>query len=224
MQALFEEPSQGRGAIRELLRSSDLLEKVTDHVALALGELVQAKAVSGKALNDKFRSESFEMSYGEVADFFTGLEGLIGPPNPNLKEGMVYEHCGATDSHRKFVTSNTDITTTSWTEWLFVVDPERYLSETGKQHWPDLILGGGHSSTVHHTRHYREPRSPHDFKAKIRSLNEQLNEELGSGELRLEEVCGARLYTGPMVRPPELRPTTTPHYCAPPPRAPVDHP
>ena len=209
MQALSEEPGEGRGAIRDLLRSSDLLEKVTDHVALALKELVQAKAVSGKALNDKFRTESYEMSFGVVADFFAGLEGLIGPPNPNLKEGMEYEHCGADDSHEEFVTSNTDITTNSRTEWLFVVDPERHLRETGARDWPDLILGGGYSQNVHHTRHYREPRPPRDFKAKIRSLNEQLKEELGSGELRHEEFCGARLYTGPMVRRPQLCPTAS---------------
>jgi len=45
-------------------------------------------------LNAKFVEEfhSGEMAFGGPESFFKGLEGLIGPPNPNLLQGMRAEH------------------------------------------------------------------------------------------------------------------------------------
>jgi hypothetical protein len=55
-----------------------------------------AAAESGRALNAKFVEEyhSDQMAFGGQESFFKGLDGIIGPPNPNLQEGMRSEHGG----------------------------------------------------------------------------------------------------------------------------------
>ena len=64
------------------------------------------------------------MTFGQRKDFFKGLDGLIGPPNPNLLEGMRWEHCERKDSQEDFMTSNSKIYTTSLVEFLVVYEPE----------------------------------------------------------------------------------------------------
>ena len=68
------------------------------------------------------------MTFGQRRDFYAGLDGLIGPPNPNLQEGMRWEHCDRKDSTKEFVTSNMNITTTSHAEFLFVFDPDALVA------------------------------------------------------------------------------------------------
>ena len=46
--------------------------------------------------------------------------------------------------------------------------------------------------------YYREPKPSSDFAAQMAAKNEQLD-ELELPRLQIEELCAARLYTGPMV-------------------------
>ena len=47
-----------------------------------------------------------ELSYGKLADFFNGLDGLIGGPSPNLEGAMEREHCESADSDNIFTAGN----------------------------------------------------------------------------------------------------------------------
>ena len=48
---------------------------------------------------------------------------MVGTPNPNVGKAMEDEHMQMPDSKVPFVTSNYGISSTSWTEWKFVVEP-----------------------------------------------------------------------------------------------------
>ena len=91
-----------------------------------------AAAASGAALNNKFVEDYHgrEMCFGYTKDFFKGLDGMIGPPNPNLLEGMRWEHWERKDSHKSFTATNTNIETTSASEYSFVFEPDQLLRVT----------------------------------------------------------------------------------------------
>lgn len=162
-------------------------------------KLVEAVAVSGEALNTKFVEEfsGKEMAFGQPKEFFKGLDGLIGPPNPNLQEGMRWEHCERKDSHRPFKTPNSGITTTASIEFLYVVEPsmltEQPEGSSARRTLPSDMKDPGDGDQF-----LRHPKPPAEFAAKLAAKNEQL-EELDLPGLILEEFHAARLYTGPMV-------------------------
>jgi len=190
-------------------------------------------AVTGDVVNTKFVDdyEGREMIFGTQTDFFSGLGGLIGPPNLNLLEGMRLEHFTSKDSHEKFTTTDTQkITTTSYAEFFFVTDPEMLTSQLGsgddavkkqktaenqkrlkgqrKPQLPSDMSNARDSAPV-----VREPKMPVEFQAKLAAKNEQLV-EIGIAALTQEEFYAARLLTGPMVRPPPPSPRMqTPLLC-----------
>ena len=66
------------------------------------------------------------------------------------------------------------------------------------------VLGG---------EYYREPKPSSEFAARMAARNEQLD-ELGLPRLQIEELCAARLFTGPMVfaPPPQAAPPAHPSH------------
>ena len=102
-------------AVSELLEYSNALPEIARFISDKMKELVAAEAPSGVELNKKFVDDytASEMAFGQQDEFFKGLEGLIGPPNPDLVKGIRVEHCERTDSHWPFTTSNYGIETTS---------------------------------------------------------------------------------------------------------------
>ena len=102
-------------AVSELLEHSNALPEIVRFISDKMKELVEAAAPSGAELNKKFVDDytATEMAFGQQDEFFKGLEGLIGPPNPDLVKGIRGEHCERTDSHVPFRTSNYGIETTS---------------------------------------------------------------------------------------------------------------
>ena len=91
------------------------------------------RAATATALASKFVSEdgALSLSFGSQRSFYVGLEGLLGPPSPHAIEAMEREHIGAADSGVEFVTRNYCVTTTSATEWHFVVDPSEAPRKAG---------------------------------------------------------------------------------------------
>ena len=79
---------------------AQLLPSLTDVLWKGLQKLGHAKAATSAELHSKFLQEegTIALSYGGLSNFFSGLEGLIGPPQPNLNEAMAREHCDAKDS------------------------------------------------------------------------------------------------------------------------------
>ena len=98
-----------------LLEHSKALPEIAGFISEKMKELVSAAAVSGRGLNLKFVEdyEASAMIFGQQSEFFKGLDGIIGPPNPDLHKGMRGEHCERTDSKVPFTTSNYGIETTS---------------------------------------------------------------------------------------------------------------
>ena len=57
------------------------------------------------------------MEFMGLSSFYSGLEGVIGPPQPNLFEGMRREHVKAADSDTEFTSDNYGTKTTPRIEW-----------------------------------------------------------------------------------------------------------
>ena len=73
-----------------------------------------------KQLNKKY---AFELKFGTLEHFHSGLEKLVGSPPSNIFEAMVLEHCSMHDSTRVFQTTNyKKHFTTPKLEWLYVRD------------------------------------------------------------------------------------------------------
>lgn len=98
--------------IESMLRESNLLHEVAVAVCGA-AETLEAKmsasesiGSAARALSDKFAANTFELSFGQLEAFFSGLEGLVGSPSPMLFDAMSHEHCNAIDSTMTFTTPN----------------------------------------------------------------------------------------------------------------------
>ena len=77
--------------------------------------MLKAINLKGEILNVSFvdNFDARKMAFGPLSEFTKGLDGLIGPPNPDLHKGMRWEHCERPDSNVPFTTSNYGIETTS---------------------------------------------------------------------------------------------------------------
>ena len=126
-----------RELLRWLLSSHELIEGLVESIATAAAGLSTQQ--SALMLSNKFAESTFTLSFGGLDSFFQGLEGRIGPPDPNLREAMEAEHCKRRDSRELFVTANYGISTTSELEYWYVVDPTRgetVLNGLGLERWP----------------------------------------------------------------------------------------
>ena len=131
--------------------------------------------------------DAFTLDYGGSSTFFSGLEGLIGSPQPNLNASMAEEHQGRADSHREYTTPNYSITTTPSIEWWFVVEAGEGLNRLKMMHYPREEKTEGHM---------RAPAPLSAFEAERAARNARLA-EIACPPILPEEVIGVRLYTGP---------------------------
>ena len=72
---------------------------------------------------DSGENKSSVLQFGDQAYFERGLDKFIGPPNPNLGETMLIEHCESRDSDVEFTVTNYDTVTKPCIEYWFVVEP-----------------------------------------------------------------------------------------------------
>ena len=128
---------------------------------------------------------NFELSYSSVTEFFGGLEGLNGSPDPKLREAMEREHLHRVDSEKPFTTGNYGITTTPKTEWNFAVG-----GPVPPGGWPQETKNCS-------VAHRRSPATLEWLQQQMASLNAPLAVAHETALLE-EEVIGLRLYTGPM--------------------------
>ena len=119
----------GRTLVVALLLDSPLVDVISDKVENATVQLtankddVQGRTDWAKAESSKFvvtggGTNAPEALYGSVGAFFSGLEGLIGPPtdldDPVVTlEAVKKEHTAMDDSHVHFTSGNYEIHTTS---------------------------------------------------------------------------------------------------------------
>jgi len=102
-----------------LLKDGNVVDKLATVLSEAAMRLTQQRAATSYGLHSKFEQEAsaFTMDFKGLSTFYSGLEGVIGPPQPNLFEGMRREHCKAADSHVEFRVSNYGTCTKSVIEW-----------------------------------------------------------------------------------------------------------
>jgi hypothetical protein len=67
------------------------------------------------------------LEYGKEDVFFRGLDGFLGPPNPNLDDTVEAEHCDRADSLKEFTVPNYRTKTMSHIEYWFVKDPTQVI-------------------------------------------------------------------------------------------------
>ena len=133
---------------------------------------------------------SVEMSYrGSI--FFAGLEGVVGAPDPNLREAMEDEHTQGHESTQEFTTGNYGVTTTSAKEWSFVVDE---AAPDGTSSWP------AESEERLPDRSKCRKKTPlAELEKKAEPMNAKL-EESNQPVILVEEIIAVNLYTGPVRR------------------------
>ena len=203
------------------------LHKIGDKIYNAATRLTKCADDAGKHPQTTWTSKFFEstdneasgklepLRLGKTAHFFQGLDGFLGPPNPNLRESMVYEHCESADSQSPFRVHNYHTVTTPEIEWHFVVDPSKtVLDDLNLKEWPQeqqLVApptprtSSMSSSDVDADKQKRKKPSPRqardikEFESELAEHNGKLRDR-GHQPLRDEEFFAARLYTGPVRR------------------------
>ena len=95
--------------------------------AAAEGPSNSGNVPSLRSEGDFFEDGEGSLKFGEISTFYEGLDGFLGPPNPNLREAMENEHCKSADATAIFRVEakkeNHYTYTTSQLEYWFVVDP-----------------------------------------------------------------------------------------------------
>ena len=98
--------------------------------AAAAGPSNSGNVPSLRSEGDFFEDGEGSLKFGEISTFYEGLDGFLGPPNPNLRVAMENEHCNSNlskDATAIFRVeakeANYYTYTTSQLEYWFVVDP-----------------------------------------------------------------------------------------------------
>ena len=176
----------GAALLADRLRESGVVDKLAAALWPQLHQLQVTP--THNELQDRFSKfvaagSGFTLEFRSLEDFFEGLEGQVGKPDPLIGKAMATEHTARADSEREFTTDNYGITTRPRVEWEFV---SRSKAEAVFE-WPVESRGA-------------EPRvwlSREALASRLDDLNAEL-EAKGAQGLMLEEATGARLYTGPM--------------------------
>ena len=107
-------------------------------------QLREQETGSAQQLSDKFKNDgSVTFSFGGLSTFFSGLEGLVGSPNPRLHETMQKEHCDLADSTEWFpvygnvvyaaaTTIDDKPCTMSLCEWHIIENPTNGLNDVNE--------------------------------------------------------------------------------------------
>ena len=136
-------------------------------------------------MNTKFNIDgAFSPHFGTLDDYEKGLEGRLGPPNPEIQAGMEIEHCRRSNSEIPFTTPNYNVTTTPLMEWEFVVCPKAGFeyphTPKDKRLWKNKEWKGQRGRDVIELREFRD--SAQSKRAGLKKV----------------EVISLRLYTGSM--------------------------
>ena len=181
-----------RQDLEEKLLRQDVLVALVDAVHEGVMKLSGGAGgpQDGTIKSDKFQTNAkFQMSYGSLSLFYGGLESLLGPPKMvrgSLFNAMEGEHTAEKDSFIMFTTPN-GVTTQSATEWEVVSAPSRGTTYPEREGFRDR-----------HPELCRRLRSLDDYMAIMEVECNQKLRKAGHSELIKEELCGGRLYTGPM--------------------------
>ena len=176
-------------ALHERLLKGGALTKLAACLAESLRQLQQADAATAAELHDKFAvsGSAFTLQLGGLEGFYGGLEGLVGAPDPQVRQGMEREHCEGLDANELFDMPNRQATTTSVIEWRFVTSPEEGVDGKGAAFVP-----------YPSEKDERKPLPPRAFEAELTRRNDELAHAGFKQPVGMEEFWALRLYTGPV--------------------------
>ena len=170
------------------LTAGGTLERLTDAIWPKL-EVLRAGPATASELAAQWKEEGAgDLLYGGLPSFFQGLEPRIGSPDPKVFEFMERDHCSMDDSQVEFTTGNYSVVTTSEVEWKFVVQPETPLK------WPI------EERLMNSTRRAATCASSCPRRSSAGGWTSRTcgSRRWGGDTLVWFEVCGGRLYTGPL--------------------------
>jgi Leucine-rich repeat (LRR) protein len=165
--------------------SADYLKSSLDNANVALKrcllrgqrKLHEQEYMDAKELHGKFSAapDSFTFTYGGMDVYHAGLEGLIGPPTPDIEKKMKWEHTESWYASTPFACWYLLEATTAREEYAYVNRPALETMTVGNG-----LRDEGHPSWT--LQHFME-------------ANSTLITRAG---LVVAEVMALRLYTGPM--------------------------
>ena len=180
--------------VSRLLPQQTLHKAIIGTVWRGVKVLKEAEAASADELHEKYTTEkfmidkygkAFTLQLGGLNKFFQGLEGMVGPPNPQVLEGMRRDHCLFGDATTPFDMPNKKAKTTSTIEWRFVANPAGGVDERGTPFEPYPKKDSRQALTIEY------------FRRELKGRNDELA-QIGQQPVDDNEFYGARLYTGPM--------------------------
>ena len=125
----LEQQLQAREEVKEPKPKKAKLDPgIAEEAAAASQAAAEGPSNSGNVPSLRSEGDFFEdgegsLKFGEISTFYEGLDGFLGPPNPNLREAMENEHCKSADATAIFRVPNYYTHTTSELEYWFVVEP-----------------------------------------------------------------------------------------------------
>jgi len=182
-----------RDEVAQLMWDEAVIESLIDVVWDEAEMLKKAGAATNKEVEGKF-ADAIGMEYKGLEAYFGGLEGVVGGPNPKIREGMAAEHLSGSESDKCFTTGNYGVLTTSKAEWLFVTDDDEAaaLAKLGRESWP----AESEEKLPDHSL-CRKWRSLAHVKRAAEAHNERLLKAKHT-KLIIEELIAAIMYTGPV--------------------------
>ena len=175
----------------ERIRSNGCLEKLCAAIWPKLMILKEGPATASELAKQWGGEGAGDLLFGGLPSFFGGLEPRIGSPDPKVMKDMIADHCSKPDSQIEFTTGNYSVVTTSEVEWKFVVEPETPYK------WPieERLM-----NDEAHRDHMRKLLPTEILMRRMDAQNLKLKEIGLDGDdlLTWNEVCGGRMYTGPM--------------------------
>ena len=199
-----------------LERFDNIREELVAYLAPLVRDLTKKKVATVGEMQDKFSQDTKGMlEYGSLNEFYGGLEGKVGSPNPKVRATMAEEHTNRGDSTRMFKPNNYDVLTRSEWEWKFTTSPDT-PPEGG---WPeeekirrahDGAEGADMDAIRSSGAKMRKPMSPAVLEALIEKHANAPLRKLGEPLLTMDEGTGLRMYTGPMCAAQGNEPITTP--------------
>jgi len=102
----------------------DAVEPIIELICAAINKKKVAK-------NDNSGGGKFNnpLQGGPIEEFYKGVTGVVGAPDPDLEKGVMQEHCQKLDSTEDFTTSNYGITTCPKTEYDLVLNGGKGLEK-----------------------------------------------------------------------------------------------
>ena len=118
----------------KLLRDGDVVHKLAELLFSSCPKLRGAPTADFPGHSKFFEDGGLEFGNRDV--FYRGLDGFLGPPNPNLDDTVRNEHCREEDAEIEFTVPNYKTVTTSKVEYWFVADPLGGLQRLKLRDWP----------------------------------------------------------------------------------------